>query len=509
MNNNISKKNISRKKLFSSRKFKYGSSAVIFTVVFIVFILLFNVVLSAVSSGVGGMYLDLTSKKIYTVSDMTRTALKDVTLPVEIVFCMDSDKLDSISSMTPIKRLAENYASEFSNIKITYKDAISDQVYFDRYKTTVNDVVTQYSVIVHCPSNNMSVICHAKDFYRLNSSTGAVFAFDGENKFTTSILRTARPTSLKAGFTTGHGENQDLVYYPPLKSLLEENGYEVSSVDLKAIDTKELNSYDLIIICTPQSDFTGVNAEKEGHVNEIAKLNSYLTGSFGNLMVYLDPSVKESLTELREFLSEDWGVDYVAGRVLSDSAQNTSSLFDNYSLLGSYTQDNGLDSTLNSQGAGARPLFDYAVPLKLTFTEKGYKTVKTVAQSSQDSVAVISSSDSEKMPSVPLMTITDYRRSYNEGEKHAYVVVSSSTNFLSVLGSELDNQFSNSDLVKLILKKMGNSNVVANIDFKVFDESALSVTNAQSKTALNILGISIPVAICIAGVAVFLKRKYL
>lgn len=77
----------------SSRKLKYGSSAVVFTSVFVAFVILLNVIVSFVDARVGGIYVDMTSKKLYGVSDASVNALKDVNAPIEIIFCMPKDKL--------------------------------------------------------------------------------------------------------------------------------------------------------------------------------------------------------------------------------------------------------------------------------------------------------------------------------------------------------------------------------------------------------------------------------
>ena len=56
---------------------------------------------------------------------------------------------------------------------------------------------------------------------------------------------------------------------------------------------------------------------------------------------------------------------------------------------------------------------------------------------------------------------------------------------------------------------MGNTNIAANIDFKVLDESDISVTRADVDRLTRRLGIIFPVIIAVIGVAVFIKRKYL
>ena len=109
--------------------------------------------------------------------------------------------------------------------------------------------------------------------------------------------------------------------------------------------------------------------------------------------------------------------------------------------------------------------------------------------------------------------MSDYSRSYDSADKHAYVMVCASSLFLNYIPSEVayagTSQYANSDLVKSALKLMGNANITSNIDFKVLDESDISVTRSEAQSLMRKLGIIFPVIICAAGIAVFFKRKYL
>ena len=77
-----------KKSVFSSKRFKYGSVAVIFTVVFVAFIILLNAVFTAVADYNGGFYLDLTGEKIYNLSESTVNVLDSLNRKVEIIFCV-------------------------------------------------------------------------------------------------------------------------------------------------------------------------------------------------------------------------------------------------------------------------------------------------------------------------------------------------------------------------------------------------------------------------------------
>lgn len=299
-----------KKSVFASKRFKYGSVAVAFTVVFVAFVILLNAVFTAVANYNGGFYIDLTGEKIYDISDSTAQVLADLDRKVEIIFCVTEDRVSDSDELTYVKRLAEKYRTLNDRVSLVYRDCVKDPVYFNQFKKTSADTISQNSVIINCPETKRYIVYPLVRFFKLSSETRNIFAYDGENKLTGAIMQTAVGEPQKAGFITGHGEEKR----SSVESLLREQGYEVSDVDLKSTTEEQLADYDLLIISNPKYDYTGISAAKEGRVNEIGLLNSYLTKSYGNLMVFISPETPE-LSEFSNFLSDDWGVSYVSGDV--------------------------------------------------------------------------------------------------------------------------------------------------------------------------------------------------
>ena len=193
-----------KEKVLSSKRFKYGSSSVIFSCVFVVFVLLINLVLSFVDAKTGGLYIDMTSKKLYEVTDASKNALEGVTLPVEIIFARPSDIISQNDYSNQVRLLAENFESQFENVSVVYKDVLTEPAYFNTFKTTSADTIIDSSIVVYCPATGLSVIYDLTNMYKYSSSTNKIFAFDGENKIVSAILKVARnqDTLLKAGFVT-------------------------------------------------------------------------------------------------------------------------------------------------------------------------------------------------------------------------------------------------------------------------------------------------------------------
>ena len=500
-------KNIIDKKVLSSKRFKYGSSSVIFSAVFVVFILLINLVLSFADAKTGGLYIDMTSKKLFGVTDASRQALEGVSLPVEIVFARPSDIIAGNDYSNQIRLLAENFESEFENVTVLYKDVLTEPAYFNTFKTTSADVITDSSIVVYCPSTGLSVIYDLTNMYKLSSSTGKVFAFDGENKLASAILKVARnkDTLLKAGFVIGHNENT----IDTFKHFLEDYGYEVSNVDLKTVNKKQLAEYNLLVVLDPQTDFIGRATETS---NEIELIRDYVKEDFGNVMFFMNANAPD-MPELNALLEDSFGVKLNTRSYIVEGAAHQSNylgLGNGLEFYGTFSNENsgaGYELHKNiSTSDGVYPYFAMVPSIDIATSESGNMTVSPVIVTS-DKAKLVEGDDSVlDWKSKPLMTLTRFTRIEGNNEKSAHVLVCPTTGFL--YGLEVAS-FANADLLKNALITMGNSNIIADIDFKVLDESEITVTTAVQTAMMKKLAIIIPVIIAVIGVFVFIKRKYL
>ena len=100
------------KNFFGSRKFKYGSVAIVFSIAFVALVLVFNAMLTVIGQRFS-LYADLTSQEFYTVSESSREQLKSITEPVEIVFFKKKEDIADPSGQADalgyVKYLAEEY----------------------------------------------------------------------------------------------------------------------------------------------------------------------------------------------------------------------------------------------------------------------------------------------------------------------------------------------------------------------------------------------------------------
>ena len=546
---NIKKKMPSNLK--SSKKFKYGTSALVFTIVFVAFIILVNVLLSYTDARAGGLYVDLTTKSLFDVSEASVTALKDVDVPVEIIFCQDRDKVEEVQELMHAKMLAESYEKTFKNVKVVYKDIVRDYGYISSFNKP-GQQASATSIIINCPSTGLSKIYPSWTSMYKFAEDGYAFAFDGENKITSAILSVARngDNMLRAGFVTGHGESDSGA---TTQTFLEELGYAVEPVDLKTIEMSELEKYDVLFVCNPRSDFIGLqenvaveksvvtdedsqegaaqqddSAEEETvtqtlqtGVNETGKLYDYVTDHFGNVMFFFDPSY-QSMPELEELLADRFGVrmaNYC--QVFDDKSAIIGGSYNpsDWRFQGVYSTDATTDgykfhkamSSADYAGTAPRPAFGMSCLLYTPKSEVGSFTVSPIVVTPDTAYVMWTDEETLEMtddpaPGFPLMTLSKYTKLVGNADKSGHVVVCGSTGFLAELDSAA---YPNADLMRQMLINMDDDGVLTDIEWKVLDDVEIMATRESVNSMTIRLGVIIPVIIMVIGVAVFIKRKYL
>lgn len=525
MNNNKNQKS----KFFSSKKFKYGASAVVFTAVFVAFVILLNVLVSFIDARNGGLYVDLTTKQLFGISDVTRQELEKIDKPVDIIFCVDEDKLEEAEAPNMIKMLAENYEREFDGkVSVLYKDKLSDPVYFNQFSDSNTTAIDQTSIIINCPSTGRFVIYNFDRMFKKNQD-GELFAFDGEYKFTSAILDVARTeeTTLKAGVITGHGEkaNHSVTHY------LEDYGYSVSNVDLKKISQEELASYSILIVCNPVTDYLGIGeaasvstpvseissdtpeAQSEQKssasgtsVNEIKMLEDYVVKNFGNIMFFFDPDGKE-LPELFSLLSESFGVKVDNLRYVDDPTARIG----NQMFYGTYfagnTESAGYQIHKNMSDIEAiPPVFGPSCSLEIVNASKDGFGVSPIMTGSENMLQRVSREELANAPYSPVLTVSRYTKVIDDVNVSGNVFVCGSSAFLNCLD---EKSVLNRELFKQMVSATSGNKEILSIDFRVLDESGIVADEETIDTTRFWLVLFVPMVIAVIGIAVFVKRKYI
>lgn len=491
------------KKFLDNRRLKYGSVAVTFTGIFIAVVLLLNAIVSAIDSKFC-LYVDMTAEQSYEIGESSRELLNGVELPVEIIFCRDRDKLVSDSTMLRIVMLAEKYATEFSNLSVKFIDNERRGNELSAFRATTSTKINSTDVIVHCPDASKYRKLTRDAFYVVNSDGSRYVGFNGEMRFTASILAVTKAAEDKIALIYGHDESIS----SGLVEVLVNAGYDTDesllTIDLATQDIPADTR--LVIINNPQKDFNGYDAEKSGKVNEIAKLDRYLK-EYGNLFVLVNNTTKE-LPELSEYLSTEWGIDFHAGEVVEDDGN--SETVDGRSIIARYVSDSenhpySYEVTRRVGTSFARTVMSNTTPLYLS--EASRRTVSPILQSSSSARVM---NDERKLAEgtqtlLAMSTFMDYPD--GKYEKYAHVFVSGSVDFIH---TDMTSSTANADLVYSILQIVGTEKVPIDISARLFEDDAVSGIGTRTFRSVTVgLAVVPATAVLLLGIAVFIRRKRL
>ena len=520
-----------------------------FTVLFIAFVIVFNVIFTALSEKFL-WYIDMTKEGVYTLSDAAKAMLSDMTDEINIYFCSEPDVLEASSEMRYIYTTAKQLEANFPNVHVTCKSVITNNAFFKQFKTEATTQIKTTSVIVQ--SGTEFRLFEARAFYTFSETTGNVFAYNGEAKFVSAMLSVTASENPIAVFTSTHGEefldfdaakisslndlqaavsnmvtslygevtttNADQLnsiaatLYAKycnafaLYNLFKDAGYDVVSIDLTKEEIPE--SARFVIINNPVYDLLGADAEDES-MNEIRKIDNFLDG-FGTLIVFADSQYSASFTNLNEFL-EEWGVRFRSDTYIKDPDHSVST--DGFSIVGAYSENTlaaSLYTEISKLGSTMpKTIVRKAMPIELLYEERMFGSASrdtSAVLKTYDTAQLIENGEVTETGEYNIMTLTRETRIINNQYFYSYVIACGSANF-ATYSYLVSNTYANSDILYSSMRAMGREKVPADLDFKVFEKYDLDITTAEANNWTVTLCVSLPVVVAIIGVVVYIKRK--
>lgn len=477
-----------------SKRFKYGTTAVIFTCVFVAAIIVINVITTALAKKYL-WYVDMTTQQIYEVSDAAAAILDTIEdTQIKIIFCTPEDKLEENQYQKIVHTNAQNLAQKYDWITLDYVDIITDPGSISAYKTTEVSTIKTTNVIITNGSDFRVFTIEA--FYTFAESDNSVFAYNGEYKIISAILQMQGENPI-CYFTSGHGETTENA---ELWTLFKEAGYDVRTIDLTKEDIDE--NAKLIIVNGPKYDFQGAAQD----VNEIDKVDRFID-KYGSLLVFLDPGT-QAMPELETLLGE-WGLG-VDDAIIKDYSNSTS--VDGTALVATYTTE-GLGASLQ------KSLRELENPPK-TIVRNSRPVVTSEPLSSSANVSIVlttsdgamaySTETGEEMGKAPynLLAISAELRYVDNEEMYTYVMLGGSSEFAATSYLQ-SNAYGNKDILYSMMKALGREKVPVDLDFKVFEDKTLDLTTAEATRWTIVYTLVLPAIIAAAGVAVFIRRRHL
>lgn len=233
---------------------------------------------------------DLTSNKIYTLSDQTMEALKKLTQDVDVTMYTSPQRSNS-AEIQKAQQLLQEYAKHSTKFHFKIVDGVKNPSEALRFN------ITEPNTVVFLSGNNRKDVLQ-RDYvtYSLQGRQ-PVPKFQGEAAFTQALMTMSDTSHLVFYFTKGHGEkdmnNPQPDGFNNFKSLLEKQNYTVKDVDL-ITSGKIPDDAAALAVLGPERPF---------QPTEEKLIGDYLKDG-GKLLLFLDPQVKVGM----DSLLKDYGV---------------------------------------------------------------------------------------------------------------------------------------------------------------------------------------------------------
>jgi hypothetical protein len=522
-----------------SKRFKYGSAATAMTVVVIVAVLLINAIFSKLASRFL-WYTDLTSERMYTLSDAAVEAISGIDKDVTILFCDDPDNLMSNTTQRYVYETALGLEKANKYVHVETVNIWRNPSAVNYYKTNSKSNIYSTSIIV--TSGTEFRVYTLRSMYVFNTEEDTEpWSYNGEKKLCAGILAVTRAEAPICCITYSHGEpfvtEADASKNSEILELLTDAGYKLQFIDLTNEEIPE--DCRLLFVYDPKDDFL-VN-DGISDKDEIEKIDRFLDGT-NAMMVFMNPS-SPVLPNLEEYL-EEWGIVFdrstnalgmTTGCTVKDGLNSITQ--DGLGLVGAYTAY-GIGASLHSDlRTTYPPKVIFPNCMGITFGSKYYPEAVTNDTTSVIEYTVykyysngVGRTIGDVFNAFPgateiahgetvatsttndpfhLMTITrEARMVDNTNEDYSYVLACGSTDFLSrkLLQS---NTYGNTDLMLSALRAVGKDIAIANLDHKPFASTTMeNITTAEANQWTAVL-IAAPAVIALGfGIYVLVRRKY-
>lgn len=283
----------SLKNIFRTSGTRHGAYSVGLTVLVIAVVIVFNLIVGQIPEAYRN--LDVSSTKIYDISDTTTELLDSLDSDVDMTVLAVKDSTDE-----RITTFLSRYAALSDKIHMEWIDPVLHPSALTDYDTTEN------TIVVSCEDTGKTTTVSFDDILVLDEysyyyyGTESYTEFDGEGQLTGAVNYVTNDTDHTIYQTTGHGESS---LSTTITDLMEKNSYTLSEVNL-LMTTSVPDDCDLLLMDAPTTDLSADESEM---------LRSYLADGGKVMILFGDTSFAE-LPNLSEVLSE-YGMEAADGYI--------------------------------------------------------------------------------------------------------------------------------------------------------------------------------------------------
>lgn len=471
------------KRRFTINKAKLGTTFYSLGTIILSFVLVIAVNFGVTKLPENMQYLDVTEKKLYSLTDTTKDFLKTVDKDVTISVYAKKSTADEM-----LKKTLSQYKSENRHITVEYVDPSKNPYYGDGN-------LTENSVIVSAGDRSRTISYDdlyetEMDYYTYSET---VTGYDGEGQITSAIAYVLSDSVISVVELTGHGETALSGQYV---SAFSKANMELSELNL--LDADEIpKDTALVIINGAANDFSADDCEK---------MKTYLENG-GKLFI----SLNVLAGDMPNFdnLLESCGVTVREGLVKENDAgyyYNT-----NFYLLPE------VEATDVTENLTSYVFMPDAVAISLVEDEDKFYDV-TLLTTSEDAVTVALEESEETEGRIAASDTELEKGPFDLGVS---VGIGTETPDIYVFGSfemftDAADQLvagTNRALFKNVVQSLaaGNENAdeapTVSVDVKSYSNDYITFSSSAAFWYGLIWGIFLPVVLIIVGVVIFIYRR--
>lgn len=513
-------------KLRNQAFLKKGTYSVAITTIVLAGIIVFNILVSALSDRFV-LEFDMTAEKENSISEENIDFIKDIDKEVEVIVCAAEDSYSTIMGSVAEQsynvvydgaaaeyydqtiKLINKYHAYNKKIKVKYVDTQTSE--FSAVASKYSDYNIAYGDIIVSSKRDDGTERHKKigyeDIYALlqdqtYASMGIklskVDGNDIETALTSAIAYAISDIESKVALLTGHASAD---YTRSYKALLEKNNYAVTVIPDTYI-TNIPGDYDIVVIAGASKDFLE---------SEISVLSEFLDNDnhLGKGMIVFADANAPYLPNLYGFLSE-WGVSIKDGILFETDQSNY--LPDSPTTLGSYSS--GADSSFDNMRLC---ISGNNVPMQVSFEKRDYMRVAAIIETPETTVAAPKGVPSNwtgagSYQKAKYATVIEaIKSSYNDDneEIESRVAVFSSIHFLESEYNESATLSNKNVTLAMIERASGVHNTgISFITKSITSENyANSVTQASADLIKAIFMFALPILVILTGTIIYFKRR--
>lgn len=474
---------------FKKKNFKYGSNAVILIAAVIAIAILANILVS-----MADLKLDLTKNKLFSLTDVTKTELKNLKQDVEIIGLFDDGKLTSGNEYKQVTDLLSLYAKN-PHIKVKYVDPDKNPTILKQLDPNNTMDLQSTDFVVRTKTNGIEKskklqyydlfeIQYDQSYQPYTTGSTAEQGFTGAIKYVTSEKTPV------VYFTTGHNEIDVNSQYTKIKSYLENNNFQVKTLDLLTASSIPEDAA-MVVVAAPKNDIT---------INESDLLDGYIKNG-GNAVFMFDYLANDpSFDQFNSLLSKfNLAVDYdrVAETDESRHLPNDPSTL----VL------NVASNSIIQQGFNV--LLNNSRSITILKNAKEYITTTSLMSTADTAVGQMVSPSRGKDLKGPLDIAVAVEN--KGGTKTSKLLVMGNASFLSDSSADkFGNYYMNSlaFFVQSMNWMIGQKDEIV-VPTKNYETNTINITQLQSNIMGGLLVIVLPLLILGVGLMVYLRRRHL